>query len=422
MDVDVARAGTACAGGNGHAGACIQVGGDVRRQNDRVRARAVIAGVNGSARAGGRNGDVVRVQQPLGRFDPCARGRQNIARSFHKAAKALELCTVGHHGLGQCAGFLVTPDDDVTALAHLAVVVLARAVGLNATIGPDMTAIGKHMHRPALLSCRVDAAALQNAGHSAVHGRGLQVHLTALGHDGAAFLVGHSGVDAGRREFQFDATRASEGHAQSGSRKRHRIGSGQVHVALRREDAPLVAHAGPQQGHITARCGLNQAAVDDGTGRSIAGIALVACHEVVVRHVERAARKSRSAHAAILSKNHAIGVDQNDTTVGTELAKNLARFGAAHAVEQDRLIAGLHHVDLGSGANVKALPIDGSTVAGLVDGQLLGALAELHRALGHLAACGQGVVGRLGPGQRDKAKAQSQCTDKATAPNGGKGF
>jgi hypothetical protein len=44
----------------------------------------------------------------------------------------------------------------------------------------------------------------------------------------------------------------------------------------------------------------------------------------------------------------------------------------------------------------------------LVDVQLLGALAELHHTLGHLAACGQGVERGLGPSHRDQGEAGGQ--------------
>jgi hypothetical protein len=70
----------------------------------------------------------------------------------------------------------------------------------------------------------------------------------------------------------------------------------------------------------------------------------------------------------VSAKEHAIGVDQPDLAVCVDLAQNLAALSVKNAVDREGAGRRLNKVNsLGLG-DVKALPVDGEFVAGLVDG------------------------------------------------------
>ncbi|MFY9185799.1 MAG: hypothetical protein WBK09_05835 [Limnohabitans sp.] len=100
--------------------------------------------------------------------------------------------------------------------------------------------------------------------------------------------------------------------------------------------------------------------------------------------------------------------------IGLQLAKDLAGALADHAVEQHSLRIGLHHVHFGTGTDVKTLPVDGRTLAGLGDVELIRALGQAGRALHHSAAGGQCIGSRLRPSQAHKHLRQHQGPNEHT--------
>jgi hypothetical protein len=70
----------------------------------------------------------------------------------------------------------------------------------------------------------------------------------------------------------------------------------------------------------------------------------------------------------VFAKEHAVGVDQPDLAVGVDTPQDLAALSVKDAVNSEGAGRRLNKVNsLGLGY-VKALPVDGELVAGLVDG------------------------------------------------------
>ena len=92
-------------------------------------------------------------------------------------------------------------------------------------------------------------------------------------------------------------------------------------------------------------------------------------------------------------KVHAAGVGQKHLAIGIDLAKDLARVGVEHAVEQGAVAAGLSDVDRGVRTHVKCLPVDDGLRRLLLDGHHrrgggLG-LADSHGTSANLRTGGQ---------------------------------
>ena len=319
-----------------------------------------------------------------------------MSRRFHKAQVSSQCCTAHICGLGQHARLFVTADDDVAALALLALLVLARAVGRDAAVHLDLPTVSQEVHCTALRARGVDAAALEDAGHGVVECRCLHVHLPAFGHEGAALGVGHCGVDAAGAEFELDAATAADWDLD-------RLGCGQVGGAALRLNLAFVAHAGAQERHVTAR-GFDAALVDH-CGCAAAPLKLViARHEVGVCDAQGGRREAVGVDAAVFAKEHAIGVDQDHLAIGIELAQNLAGVGAGHAVEHDGVCARLGDVDFGVLANVKGGPVHNCFGGALVDVHDGAVGVDAGCALGHLAAGGHG---------RDRDSTRRTCPGQA---------
>ena len=237
-------------------------------------------------------------------------------RCLHKAAQTLQLGPTHIGGSGQHAGFFVSPNEDVTAFAQLALLVLARAVGRDAAVHRDAATIGQQMHRTGLRAAGVDVARMQNAGHRLAQRCSLHVDLPAFGHDHAVLGVGHRRVDAGGCQLQFDLAGAAHRH-------RDRFCRTQSHATLGRDDLAFVADAGAQQGHVAAGGHFDAPLVDD-LARAVAPcVALFAGHEVSVRDVERGRREGAGAHAAVAAHHNALGVDQHHLAVGLQLTQDV---------------------------------------------------------------------------------------------------
>ena len=157
---------------------------------------------------------------------------------------------------------------------------------------------------------------MQHTGHGLAQCGGLQVHLTAFGHDHAVFVVGHDSVDARGGQLQFD-------FSGSPHRRGHCFGSTQSHAALGCDDLTFVAHMCAQQGHIATGGHTDAALVDHLACAAVAGVARVARHEVGVGDLEGGGREGAGTHAAIAAHHDALGVDQHHLAIGLQLPQNL---------------------------------------------------------------------------------------------------
>ncbi|WP_223913302.1 hypothetical protein [Rhodoferax lithotrophicus] len=100
-----------------------------------------------------------------------------------------------------------------------------------------------------------------------------------------------------------------------GARHGHRATSGQCHAAELGYDHPLVGHTGPQQGHVTAACGIDVGEIDH-RGPAIASELVGASSQVTACQVQGRGHQAAHIHRCTLTKHNAIGVDQEQVAVG----------------------------------------------------------------------------------------------------------
>ena len=124
---------------------------------------------------------------------------------------------------------------------------------------------------------------------------------------------------------------------------------------------------------------------------------VAARHEGGVAHGMRGGDEAADVHACATSEIDAARVDEIHLARGVDPTKDLAGIRIQHAVEGDGLRVGLVEVDRGRLADVERAPIDGGTLAGLIDVEhRIGArtgLTQRGRTGAHHATRGQGVRG-----------------------------
>ena len=385
MDVAIARrAGVA---GHAHGGGVAAGGGDGH-----------IVGVERGHQGGGRevaprrgHGEVVGVEQPGARLALRRRGvnvrsvvdLQIRRRSLNKPPVAPQAAALGADGA-----------------CHF-----GDAVGV--------AQVGNHFNAPALPRAARRCVGADAAGKLyAVAGH--QAHHAAVVHQaGGADHTGvfhHPGLQAARSLGRQDDEATGRLHRVAVFHQRSNGGRGHQHVgqvavaaqlqlvALARrqghgahlgDDQALVAHLGGQQGDVAAVLRAQSAFVDHAAGGAAALKLQLARHEVGVSNAVGGSTQCAHVHAGAGGKVDAAGVGQKHLAVGVDLAVNLARRAAQHAVQDNAAGLGLVEVDFGSRSHVKALPVHHRAVGGLHDIHDRAALANARRACHHLSTLRQ---------------------------------
>ena len=133
--------------------------------------------------------------------------------------------------------------------------------------------------------------------------------------------------------------------------------------------------------------------IDDATGGTVALKPVVAGEEVLVAEAQGGSDHAGGVHACAGAEHNAGRVDEEDLSGGGKPAVDGAGVSGEYAVQRDRRGAGLVEVHRGLCADVEGVPVDDGFVAGLVDGQAGGVLADGRCACGDRAAGGQGGGG-----------------------------
>ena len=229
---------------------------------------------------------------------------------------------------------------------------------------------------------RLDHAGVVDHGlEQGVASIGGEQYLAAVGFD--QLMVFHHGIDHGLIDLHVK-------QAITGKIQGDRIASGQGHGTLVGDDDAVVAHRAAEQGDAaTVNCA-DVTLVDDAGVAAVALEFVVAGGEIAVADVQRGGHQAADIDLCASAEQHAIGVDQEHPAIGIELAHDLRAIGTQHAVQRNRVAAGLVEGHFVAGGNIEALPVDGQFVAGLVDDHLVGAWCiDLATASCHIATAGQ---------------------------------
>ena len=151
----------------------------------------------------------------------------------------------------------------------------------------------------------------------------------------------------------------------------------------------MVADAGTQQGNI-ATVRIERALVDH-AAVTAAGKLIVAGHKVTVAEIQGRGHQAADIDRSTLPEQHAIGVDQENLTVGIEVTQNARGVGTQYPVERNCAAVGLSEVHRFAFADIEALPVDADILRGLVNGRATGTTADAGTAGRHLASRRQGV-------------------------------
>ena len=233
----------------------------------------------------------------------------------------------------------------------------------------------------------LDAAAVfDQAAHQAVHG------LRADDDQAARRLHCVAVVDQGSNLAGFNA---DVGQAVAGVKLQlHRLSSGQGHGAHLRDDGPLVAHLGGQQGDVATQVGLELAFVDHTGGAALALVTVLTRHEVGIADALGRGHQAPHVHPCVFAKVNAGRVSQHHLAIGADTAKNLAGVRSHDPVEYDAAGPRLLELHLGVLADIEGLPLDGGALTGLLNDHVGTALSDAGLPRADLAAGRQGCCGR----------------------------
>ena len=154
------------------------------------------------------------------------------------------------------------------------------------------------------------------------------------------------------------------------------------------DDLPGVLHVVADESDAAQR--VDEAFVADAAAAGI-GEAVIAGHEVVVADAQGRGKDAADIDLGAAGEQHAVGVAEEDLAVGVELAVDFRGAVADDAVQCNGACIGLDEIDGGGAADVEALPIERGALAGLLDGEDVGCLADAGAAGDDLAAGGQGA-------------------------------
>ena len=156
--------------------------------------------------------------------------------------------------------------------------------------------------------------------------------------------------------------------------------------ATRRSDGAAVGDLVADQRHVTARCSIYRTPVADAAGTGAAELQNVGVGVGVARVVvQGGGHDAPHVDLSTLAEHHTIRIDQKHLPVGIKLAQNLRPAVAQHPVHSDGRRIGLHEIDAFAAAHVKALPIQGRVLAGLMDGGRATRLVDAGSAGHHLS-------------------------------------
>ena len=239
------------------------------------------------------------------------------------------------------------------------------------------------------------AAVVHHAAAQLGHGLRGQDDETARGLDGR--LVLDQSIDAGSRYPQAGQAAASFKLKLKG------LTGGQRHRAQIRQNHAAVAHFGRQQSDVAVQGGTQFTLVHHLARGTLAVELHPAFHEGLVGGVVGGGHQTAHVHGGGFAEIHALRVDQHHLPRRCDAAQNLAGVVVRHPVQGGRLGVGLLKMHLRLTAHIESVPVHHRPLAGLVDGQGVGALADAGLARRHLAAGGQLVVGHGGlRGQRQR--------------------
>ena len=298
---------------------------------------------------------------------------------------------------------------DVAALPRAA----RRGIGLHAATVADLVGCAQQ-DAPALFhqatglqaACVVHNAALQTAGRL-----GRQNDQPARRLDRVA--VFHQGLHGGRRHHHIGQQPLAielQGVRFAGS---------QCHCAHLRHHHAVVAHLGGQQRNVAAKTGLELPFVHNAAGGAVTHQGVAPGHEVFIAQAVGGGHEAAHFHAGTGGKVSPCRVDQKHLPRCGDAPKNLAGVVVQHAVQRDAAAVGLVEIDLCGRPHVEALPVDGRTLACLVNIHHGGALADGHLTRDHLSARGQlGGHGSHCPSHGCQHKSQQHRAQRATHHRG----
>ncbi len=138
----------------------------------------------------------------------------------------------------------------------------------------------------------------------------------------------------------------------------------------------FVFHLIAQQRHIAAVSGSDAAKVDDARLAAVGREGIAPGHEVGIAQVQRGGHQTTHVDAGGAGEQHAVGVEQEHLPISVHGTCNHRLLIAHHAVKDDRRGIGLDKVDGGTTTHREALPVDGRTLAALVDGECVDGAAD----------------------------------------------
>ncbi len=167
---------------------------------------------------------------------------------------------------------------------------------------------------------------------------------------------------------------------------------GQTYCSKFRSDHVFIGHSFADHGHVAAAGCFDQTPVDDDAVCAFDSFeGQPAIDEILGVNVQPRSHQAVHVHPCRSAENYSVGIDQDDVAVGVQPAHNLACVVADHAVERQRLTAGLHKLHFLSCVDAERLPVDCHPVGFLVDEMRGTALPEGGTAAHNFSACGCGV-------------------------------
>ena len=199
------------------------------------------------------------------------------------------------------------------------------------------------------------AGIVDHAGQQRVFGPRVHHHLATASPDQAA-VVGQC-IDGALLYLNAD-------HAAALKAQRDGTAAAQAHKALGCLNAPLVTDRAAHQRHI-ATAGRMEAALVDDAACTRAAEAAAAGIEARVTDVQCGGDQRADVDLCALAKQDAVGVDQENLSVGADASENLAAVVVMDAVDRNGRGRRLHKIDAFLLADVEALPAQGQVGAAL---------------------------------------------------------
>ena len=199
--------------------------------------------------------------------------------------------------------------------------------------------------------------------------------------------------------------------------------AGEVHgerLARSEHGGTEISHEGAgitdMRGHEGAQAGVGdreRAFVDDGGGAIRGGreLELTAGEEGILIEVERGGNQARGVDGRAFAEEDAVGIDQDDATVGRDRAKNLGWSDADDFVRGDGRRGRLVEADAFALRDGEAVPLDERAVRRLVDRDARRALAG-HRG-GAAGDVGAGGIGEGADGGQHRGHEERGQREKA---------